>query len=110
MDPQQNMPSINLPSLGDNKISSQSQYNQPTPVNQRVKQGADTASGIAGNNQQISAPSMADDVDLIEKEWVNKAKEIINKTNNDPYERSRQLTLLKSEYLQKRYNKLIKIA
>ena len=60
-------------------------------------------------HQQIGAPSMADDVDLIEKEWVSKIKEIIQKTKNDPYERSRQLTLLKTEYLQKRYNKNIKV-
>lgn len=54
-------------------------------------------------------PATADDGDLIEKEWVNKAKKIVNSTREDPYAQSRELTLFKADYLQKRYNKIIKL-
>lgn len=57
----------------------------------------------------VSAPHIADDVDLIEKEWVGKIGEIIQKTHGDPFERARQMALLKNEYLQKRYQKTIKM-
>ena len=55
-------------------------------------------------------PAMADDVDLIEKEWVNKAKKIIHDFADDPFEQARALTELKSEYIQKRYNKTVKLS
>jgi hypothetical protein len=58
----------------------------------------------------IVVPAAADDSDLIEKEWVTKAKQIIEKTRDDPYQQSQELTHFKSDYLQKRYNKSIKMS
>lgn len=55
-----------------------------------------------------SNPSVADDADLIEKEWVQKAKQIIAKTQNDPFQQSREISLIKADYMQKRYNKVLK--
>jgi hypothetical protein len=57
----------------------------------------------------VNAPVIADDVDLIEKEWINNIREIIQHTRGDPYERARQLALLKNEYLQKRYQKNVNL-
>jgi hypothetical protein len=54
-------------------------------------------------------PATADDNDLIEKEWVNKAKQIVERTRDDPYRQSEQLTGVKVDYLQKRYGKMIKV-
>jgi hypothetical protein len=54
-------------------------------------------------------PAMADDTDLIEKEWVIKAKQIVEHTKTDPYEQSKQLNKIKAEYIKKRYNKEIKL-
>ena len=51
----------------------------------------------------------ADDGDLIEKEWVIKAKQIIERTRNDPYQQSEDLTLFKADYMKKRYGKTIKV-
>lgn len=56
----------------------------------------------------VSAPEYADDNDLIEKEWVSKAKHIIDKTKSDPHIQSNELTLFKADYIKKRYNKTIK--
>jgi hypothetical protein len=52
-----------------------------------------------------SGPAVAADDDLIEKEWVDKAKEIIEKTKDDPYRREREVGRLQSDYLKKRYGK-----
>lgn len=58
---------------------------------------------------QSSAPQIADDVDLIEKEWVNKAKEIVEQTKDDPYNQNREIVRLRADYMKKRYNKDIKL-
>jgi hypothetical protein len=52
-----------------------------------------------------STPLAAAHDDLIEKEWVDKAKEIISKTPNDPYTRGEQVGSLQKDYLRKRYGK-----
>ncbi len=108
MDPMQSMPKMSLPPVEDTG----GQQSQPMLASQPMQPAgapapANGANGAAGNH--TNAPAMADDVDLIEKEWIAQIKQIIQNTNNDPYERARQLTLLKSEYLQKRYNKSINI-
>jgi hypothetical protein len=50
-------------------------------------------------------PAVAADEDLIEKEWVDKAKQIISETRDDPAARERQVGRLQSDYLKKRYGK-----
>ena len=50
-------------------------------------------------------PVVAADEDLIEKEWVDKAKAIINSTKDDPAERERAVAKLQADYLKKRYGK-----
>jgi hypothetical protein len=54
-------------------------------------------------------PAVADDHDLIEKEWVVKAKQIVAATREDPHAQSRELSRFKADYLKKRYNKDIKV-
>lgn len=54
--------------------------------------------------------SASDDTDLIEKEWVDKAKAIVERTRNDPYKQSEELTMVKADYMKKRYNKTIKLS
>jgi len=55
-------------------------------------------------------PAIADDNDLIEKEWVLKAKEIVAKTKDDPYRQNKEMNVVKADYMQKRYNKTIKLS
>ena len=50
-------------------------------------------------------PDTAADDDLIEKEWVNKAKHIIQQTIDDPRAREEAVGQLQREYLRKRYGK-----
>jgi hypothetical protein len=65
---------------------------------------------VVPNATNIVVPSTADDSDLIEKEWVAKAKQIVDRTRNDPHQQSEVLTHLKNDYMQKRYNKSIKLS
>lgn len=52
-------------------------------------------------------PMIADDVDLIEKEWVEKAKKIVAQTKDDPYKQNEEINKVKADYIKKRYNKTI---
>lgn len=52
---------------------------------------------------------MADDGDKVEKAWVDKARQIVGRTRNDPYRQSEELTVLKADYMKQRYNKIIKV-
>ena len=69
----------------------------PTPVPVQD----DTAQAQASDD----LPAVAADDDLIEKEWVDKAKQIINQTRDDPAEREKQVGRLQADYLKKRYGK-----
>ncbi len=50
-------------------------------------------------------PMTADDIDLIEKKWVNKAKEIVDETQGDPFKQNQELHKVKADYIKKRFNK-----
>lgn len=61
------------------------------------------------DNQATTTPMAADDNDLIEKEWVLKAKQIVAATKDDPHKQNREISRFKADYLKKRYNKDIKV-
>lgn len=83
---------------------------------QSLSQGAGSSSDIpvqTGDNSitaEITLPAEAEDNDLIEKEWVERAKQIVEHTREDPYEQQRALSQMKADYLKKRYDKDIKIS
>lgn len=55
-------------------------------------------------------PVIAGDDDVIEKEWVDKAKKIVNATREDPYRQEQEVSKLQADYLKKRYGKEVKLA
>lgn len=65
--------------------------------------GATASAGMS-----IVVPDTAEDLDLIEKAWVQKAKDIVNSTQGDPYVQNKQLNKMKVEYVKQRFNKDIK--
>jgi hypothetical protein len=69
----------------------------PAPIAQPVQQ-------TTGN------PLVAGDDDLIEKEWVDKAKSIIQQTRSDPYTQEKEVSKLQADYMKKRYGKDVKLA
>lgn len=50
----------------------------------------------------------AADKDLIEKQWVQKAKEIVADTKSDPYKQKSEMSKAKADYIQKRFKKTVK--
>ncbi len=52
-------------------------------------------------------PLVAADDDLIEKEWVDKAKQVIATTKDDPFRREQEVKILQIDYVKKRYGKII---
>lgn len=63
----------------------------------------------AGQSLHPAAPAVADDLDLIEKEWVQKAKGIVEQTKHDPYNQNKEMNLFKADYMKKRYNRDVKV-
>jgi hypothetical protein len=83
-----------------------------------IKGAADNAANptgipvIAGASQTIptdrslvATPDVAADNDLIEKEWVLKAKQIVEHTVEDPFKQQEELGKMRADYMKKRYNK-----
>lgn len=78
---------------------------------------ADAASGAVPLPQPVTpvatptqvttddTPIAASDDDVIEKEWVDKAKQIILETKDDPHGRTNRVNKLQQDYLKKRYGK-----
>lgn len=56
---------------------------------------------------QSDIPATASDTELIEKEWVDKAKKVISETKDDPYRREQEVNRLQADYLFKRYGRTI---
>jgi hypothetical protein len=78
----------------------------PLPVSMPAVPAAQTGDATTtATNLQVT-----DDGDLIEKEWVNKAKQIVERTRDDPYKQSEELTYFKADYMKKRYGKTIKLS
>lgn len=61
---------------------------------------------IKDQTQDDTNPSVASDDDLIEKEWVEKAKQVVAKTRNDPHAQDVAVGKLQADYLKKRYGKV----
>ena len=61
-------------------------------------------------SSQTNAPTIADDVDLIEKEWVIKAKDIVARTRDDPNLQSKEMNKFKADYLKTRFSKDLKVS
>ena len=68
------------------------------------------SSTVAPSTTSIVTPVIADDNDLIEKEWVLKAKKIVDLNRENPYNQSKEMTVFKADYMKKRYNKTVKIS
>lgn len=66
----------------------------------------------ATQTQPAIAPAGAPSAgsDSIDEEWVNKAKEIVEHTKNDPFLQSKELNKIRAGYLKTRYNKDIKVS
>jgi hypothetical protein len=79
----------------------------PLPLTTPFTVPSNDSAGVAIQMQNASLA--ADDTDLIEKEWVNKAKADRRTDARRPLSpKQSELTAVKADYMKKRYNKTIK--
>lgn len=95
---------VSTPAPQQPQISSQPIGSTPAPV---VSPHDAPPAGVVGIT---ATPQIADDADLIEKEWVDKAKQIVDHTRHDPHLQSKEMNTMKADYLKKRYNKDLKLS
>lgn len=68
---------------------------------------ADSMATVQAPDPVAANPLVAADDDLIEKEWVDKAKQIIATTKDDPFLREQEVKKLQIDYVRKRYGREI---
>lgn len=71
----------------------------PTPVI------GTTTDDTADDTNLSNNPAVANDDDLIEKEWVDKAKKIVAETRDDPHLQDEKVNKLQADYLKKRFGR-----
>lgn len=72
--------------------------------------GPAITSDMASLQAKVGAlPSEANDLDIIEKEWVTQLKNVVGHTAQDPHNQQTEITKIKADYMKKRYNKDIKV-
>lgn len=77
----------------------------PAPV-LKTQDNSDPAGGsIISAAADVSLS--ADDADLIEKGWIDRAKKIVNDTKDDPHMREDEVSKMQVEYIEKRYGRKI---
>lgn len=125
--PSSELPSIPIdvgPSSAEQTTARAEDSSNQAPIDQAAL--ATTSQGLAQSVQQpiqlsasdstatsadpMSSTLIADDVDLIEKEWIFKAKAIVAQTKDDPYIQNKELSKVKAEYVKKRYDKDLKVS
>ena len=67
------------------------------PVNPALPQSS-------SDPQTVGPATASNDVDVIEKEWVDKAEEIVKANAEDPYAEEDAVEELQTDYKKKRYN------
>jgi len=92
----------NVESLSQAGVAQPAMLPQPAVVSD--PQGASQSNSTVTDS---TVPILAADVDLIEKEWVDKAKAVIADTRDDPFQREQEVKKLQIEYVRKRYGRVI---
>ncbi|MDR3125832.1 MAG: hypothetical protein LBU20_02065 [Candidatus Nomurabacteria bacterium] len=80
----------------------------PTVPAPTATQTQDVSSPTAsGDTSQSATPATAADSNQIEKEWIDKVKQVINHTADDPHAQQREASRLMADYVLKRTGRKI---
>ena len=63
---------------------------------------------VVTSTSSTTSPLVAKDDDLIEKEWIDKAKKIVSETRDDPHQQENEVVKLQVDYLKKRFGRELK--
>ncbi|HET7637441.1 MAG TPA: hypothetical protein VFK47_01750 [Ktedonobacteraceae bacterium] len=108
MDPQQNRPNLSLPQPAI----------EPAVVSPPANGQTDAAVQVPASTNPVGMPpqsitpmstSAAPAGEDMTKLWIDKAKEIVAATKNDPYVQSKELSKVKAAFLKANYHKDIKV-
>lgn len=58
-------------------------------------------------DNQIRGPEAVHENNRMEKQWVDKAKIIVARTKDDPYQQNNQISKVKADYMRTRFNKIV---
>ncbi|MBS7346698.1 MAG: hypothetical protein KIG14_03230 [Candidatus Sacchiramonaceae bacterium] len=75
---------------------------QATPPAVDSSQSGSSADGV----DVIAAPQVAQDGDLMEKEWLDKLKKMVKETH-DPYLKQKYFRDIQMDYMKKRYGRIL---
>ena len=101
-----------MPLQADRLSAANRAVNRVADTTQRSNPASSTQDNSATSNNPVASSTTnlsADDVDVIEKVWVQKAKAVVNDTKDDPQKQSVGLSHVKHDYLSKRFNKDLKL-
>jgi len=96
----------NAPSKAGPKLQTQVPAPLPAPPTQQAQQ---IPVKDQGSSSTFTAGLSAQDADLIEKEWVQRAKSLVSQTQDDPYKQKNEMSKIKADYIKKRFNKTIPV-
>ncbi len=87
----------------------------PPPAKALVKQpqhkdGQPPADDVDDSMARSLMSAIVDDGDAIEKDWVDKARQIVAANRNDPHRQSEEMMIFRADYMKKRYGKDIKLS
>lgn len=85
----------------------QAQTAQPAAPPVQAQQAGTSARQIPVSSTTADLP--AHDTDLIEKEWVERAKHIVAQTQDDPFKQKNEMSKAKADYIKKRFDKTIPV-
>jgi hypothetical protein len=127
--PQPEMPEQSAEQIEDNAVETQRPASQEAGVGRRPPQlGSTAVSDLPAVTQIPSIPPAAPpvseqtktpissttgdleakDADLIEKEWVERVNSVVADTKDDPHRQKIEISKVKADYIQKRFNKTIR--
>lgn len=109
----ENQPAISQERQGFEQQTQSSGGGNPTwqaPQPPTVTAPPPTSTPPTSHPTTTDTPLVAKDDDLIEQEWVQKAKKIVAATKDDPYRQEQEVSKLQADYLQKRYGKEVKLS
>lgn len=111
--PTPEQPFLNREQVGEQPHGEREPKASPQPVPVPTQQSVQLPSPVVVDDQAAASQPVDDDIsiaadeDLIEKEWVDKAKKVIAQTKDDPYRQEREVSKLQADYLMKRYGKTL---
>lgn len=94
----------------DQVAAGQLPYSTPLPQISTDTADQDYQNNAVLQKQIVALPLEANDVDIIEKEWVVKLKQVVEHTTEDPFTQQSEISKIKADYMKKRYSKDVKVA